>query len=82
VHLRCRSGFSPTPLYAAFSRTLSRLFNAVVDEIRRDTRRLRVEDCVVALCMQQHLVQTPEHAVRLQQLRTLCFDPLLLWSSR
>ena len=44
-------------------------------------RRLRVEDCVVALRMQQHLVQAPEHAVCLQQLRALCFDALLLWSS-
>jgi hypothetical protein len=37
-------------------------------------RRLRVEDCVVALRLQQHLAQTPEHAVRLQQLRALCSD--------
>ena len=57
------------------------LFSSVVDEIRCDMRRLRVEDCVVALRMQQHFVQTPEHAVCLQQLRALCFDALLLRSS-
>jgi hypothetical protein len=57
------------------------LLCSVVDEIRRDMRRLRVEDCVVALRMQQHLVLAPEHALRLQQLRALCFDALLLRSS-
>lgn len=41
------------------------LFSRVVDEIRRDKRCLRVEDGVVTLRVQQHLVQTPEHAVRL-----------------
>jgi hypothetical protein len=50
-------------------------------EIRCDMRRLGVEDCVVALRMQQHFVQTPEHAVCLQQLRALCFDALLVWGS-
>jgi len=33
------------------------LFSSVVDEIRCDMRRLRVEDCVVALRIQQHLVK-------------------------
>jgi hypothetical protein len=58
------------------------LLDRIVDKIRRNTRRLRIEHCVVALRMQQHLVQTPEHAVCLQQLHALCFDALLEWSSR
>jgi hypothetical protein len=33
------------------------------DEIRCDMRRLRVDDCVVAPRMKQHLVQAPEHTV-------------------
>ena len=56
--------------------------SSIVDEIRRDIRRLRVEDCVVAFRMQLHFVQAPEYAVRLQQLRAVCFDALLEWSSR
>jgi hypothetical protein len=53
------------------------LLHRTVDEIRRHMRRLRVHNRILPFRVQQHFIQTHEHAVCLQQLHALGFDPLL-----